>query len=704
MQLPVILAGPILRRLDENGVNIWIATSRPFQVDAELYSLTDGITPLRSRCQTRTIRTGKNLYIHLICLSPVHASFPTDVLLGYNVQFKNATETLDLGSFGYLDQNDSRSIVYGDCAYPSFFINRQADSHVLYGSCRKPHGKRDDAFVAGDLELQSTCRDMTKRPNSLFLLGDQIYADDVADPLFPLVTSLAKELMGRDENLAKLDKRLADAPFVHSLNQVNGRQFILDHFCKFTSTHSNNHLMKFGEYAAMYLLSWGPELWETIQEQGGFPTFEEEVENNRIYFVFPQTERFVKEHRKEYALYRKRFEEHSENLRQTVSSLRHIRRLLANVPTYMMFDDHDVTDDWNLSMDWRENVLHSPLGKHIVANGLGAYFLFQGWANAPDSYDAAFIDTMNTYFHQFTIGSAAYANWVSLLWNHGSWHFVAPTEPKTIFLDTRTQRMFDATPEPSKLGLIIQENVRSPQLISHEGWKRVSRSLLESGWRKGERLFIASPAPLYGLGLIESFLHSYVYPLRTIGIPVHQAIDYEAWKYNGKGFSEFLEWVFKWGPSACVILSGDVHYASTVKTTIQSRSGKKADVIQFTSSPMKNMSFFGISGMFLKTITRFNSRKRKKKSIIRYCDNANNIRTLSSNNPCPPDHSWKETLTYLSTNKGTIIQTDNNMGMVSISQGIIRNKLLHIKNLETHTLTFEPIDIISSFNIKKGRE
>ena len=693
MELPFILAGPILRRVDTHNINVWIATSRPFQMGAELYMLDEELTPVSIHCKTRSIQLGKSLYIYLVSMLPESEKFPTDSLLGYNLLFNQGSEMLDLSSFGLLNPNNTHSIVYGDLPFPSFFIHHQLESHILYGSCRKLHGKRDDALAAGDMELQSTYRDLTKRPNSLFLLGDQIYADNVADPLFPVITSIANRIMGRDEELTKLDKRLDETPFHKSLHQINGRQFIMEQFCHFTSNHSQNHLMKFGEYAAMYLLSWGPELWETIQEQGGLPTFEDEDENKRIYYAFPQSTQFEKEHQTEHSLLQKRFEEQSDDLRQTLSSLHRIRRLLANIPTYMIFDDHDVTDDWNLSSDWKENVSSSPLGKHVVANGLGAYWAFQGWGNAPDSFDQQFINKMNMHFTKLTFESTTYQSWVDCLWNYTNWYFVAPTEPKTVFLDTRTQRTFDNSPQPVKLGMLIQENLRSPQLISHKGWQLVSQSLLNTGWRSGEPLIIASPAPLYGVGLIESFLHSYVYPLRAIGFPVHQAIDFEAWKYNGKGFSEFLEWIFKWNPSICVIVSGDVHYASSVKTSIQSTDGKVAEIIQFTSSPMNNMSFSGLWGMLLKSTIWLNSIKRKKQSIVRYCDNAYNIRSESSNTPCPSDYIWRENLRYLSTDKGTIIKTDNNLGLFSISPEIIQNKLLQMKNLEKEDLSFEPIQM-----------
>ena len=67
-------------------------------------------------------------------------------------------------------------------------------------------------------------------------------------------------------------------------------------------------------------------------------------------------------------------------------SLPRVRRALANVPTYMVFDDHDVTDDWNIGRAWRDRVHTSPLGRRIITNALVAYALFQDWGNDPLRY------------------------------------------------------------------------------------------------------------------------------------------------------------------------------------------------------------------------------------------------------------------------------------------------------------------------------
>lgn len=39
MQIPTILSGPIIRRVEPTKIYIWIATSKEFQLDAALYKV-----------------------------------------------------------------------------------------------------------------------------------------------------------------------------------------------------------------------------------------------------------------------------------------------------------------------------------------------------------------------------------------------------------------------------------------------------------------------------------------------------------------------------------------------------------------------------------------------------------------------------------------------------------------------------------------
>ncbi len=65
------------------------------------------------------------------------------------------------------------------------------------------------------------------------------------------------------------------------------------------------------------------------------------------------------------------------------AGLPRVRRALANVPTYMIGDDHEITDDWYTSRQWRERVFSRTLGVDIIRNGVSAYAVMQAWGNDP---------------------------------------------------------------------------------------------------------------------------------------------------------------------------------------------------------------------------------------------------------------------------------------------------------------------------------
>ena len=43
----------------------------------------------------------------------------------------------------------------------------------------------------------------------------------------------------------------------------------------------------------------------------------------------------------------------------------------------MIFDDHDITDDRNITKEWYENVRNSDCGKQIVSNSLEPFGYFK---------------------------------------------------------------------------------------------------------------------------------------------------------------------------------------------------------------------------------------------------------------------------------------------------------------------------------------
>ncbi|MEU6697733.1 alkaline phosphatase D family protein [Pseudonocardia sp. NPDC046786] len=74
------------------------------------------------------------------------------------------------------------------------------------------------------------------------------------------------------------------------------------------------------------------------------------------------------------------FEEYSGLYRDTWSDPE-VRWLLSTVPTAMIFDDHDVRDDWNTSGVWRARMAELPWWRERVRAGLASYWVHQHLGN-----------------------------------------------------------------------------------------------------------------------------------------------------------------------------------------------------------------------------------------------------------------------------------------------------------------------------------
>ena len=228
---------------------------------------------------------------------------------------------------------------------PNFFIrgDRKSPLNLLHGSCRKLHGKGEDCLIIADEMVRKSVTDLTKRPSVLFLTGDQIYADDVADVLIKYLTQFSINLVGWEEQINDSDKKLSDIP-------VGGRQQLIKDLAKFTSENARNHLLSFGEFAAMYLIAWNVENWpESYTTE--FKKVDSQTDQKRVHLEIEQLE-------------------------QARRAMPAIRRVLANVPTYMICDDHEITDDWNITREWVEQVRTSACGTQIIANGLASILGF----------------------------------------------------------------------------------------------------------------------------------------------------------------------------------------------------------------------------------------------------------------------------------------------------------------------------------------
>lgn len=591
-----LLAGPVLRRTTRNRVCVWLATSEPISLQLtiigaqrdELGSSELAIAGDSSQGPQHA-RLGKNLYVYLLQARPnPGTNFPADEILYYRLD--KVTDGSD-NPVPLFSEDELGKLVYGSHPLPSFFIPSKL-KHLLHGSCRKPHGSYHsgnqspfpDALSHGHVLLERTCDHLEQRPAVLLLTGDQIYADDVAISLMAMLRERASSLTGERETLPLTDDQSeridASAIPLHGRKKVLGDMLDLSgRNSGFSSEESESHLFSFGEFAAMYIYSfgnlpaWEPVWdWGQLQQKGVAEGQEMEAEKACL--------------------------EQGAPLRTFHSTLANIRRLLANVPTYMIFDDHDVTDDWNINRDWYDSVRESPLGRRIVSNALAAYWAFQAWGNDPDNFDKELVRSITQHLNS-TQGNIEVGERFDLhTWKSRGWGFSVPTDPPIIAMDSRTQRQYDSKYYP-------------PQLLDRYAldWLRVEWAKLKVSQRIDDDTcpLLVAATPVFGFSAVENLqgialwftrkLESYSWIrfvehiLNVEGFLtgwIVKLLDVESWTSNKEGFAELLITINKrMDISRCVFLSGDVHYAFTASASFK-RKGGLLKCYQLTSSSLSN--------------------------------------------------------------------------------------------------------------------
>jgi hypothetical protein len=663
--LPMVLAGPILRHTDANSVSVWLALRLPKEsiLPSQLliYNHTANSSPsVGTTSDTQFVQLGENLT--LILITAAGAFFPGNIYK-YNILFnyKDANDftlqaNLTTPGFFSADGDISHLTYAGAINLPSFALvpNLLSDVHIVHTSCRKPHGPQDDAFplISKNL-IGPNINQPLARPHLLFLTGDQIYADDVTEQLLFLLDDASKALMGWvenlptktdangtlvtveevDEGLPNLELNSSNTTGIADGLKPGHRQYAIYDKRKpakqnpsfqssgLTSEDGSSHLMRLGEFYSMYLFAWADTLWGSFSGP-------DELWELMYKEVIPARPASSRKKIKEY----KAFEKAYEQLVAFKEDLQHVRRAMANVPTYMACDDHEVTDDWFLNLRWCQNVLgddkrlvtniqngptyQNPpitrqviqpnyLGRRIITNGLAAFNVFQAWGNQhPDKYKGTGAYTSNPEYCELLtlIESLAFLPGAADPYRTIDFtNLSAAILPKIgIVIPGTNQEKEDAkaliSPLRYEIALFYPGRFRVLVLDS-----RTKRGFGGNGGELNAQLIslheldtvfnllhdASTPAPTYPVTVILApapvFGHNFVEGLQDIittrsgadkngdGIP-ESAIgkDREAWAFNEELFTEFIKRVSTY--TSVVILSGDVHYGYSLSAKIWNES------------------------------------------------------------------------------------------------------------------------------------
>lgn len=622
--LPLLLAGPIVRRVTPRSVAVWVALKNSAAVtltiwDHAINAGTDpGVAnvaspPLRS-ASNNSIRIGEKLHVAVVTITlPVGAGpLLPGQLYSYNVAFGGA----DLKSEGLLVDRFAApgtpaprlALGYRPGFLPTFALPPLTIDRVwiAHGSCRKAHGPGKDSLAALDTVIRRSIKndEPEQRPHVLFLTGDQIYADEVPTALITAINTLGSELLGQRETVPAKKSDNTTEPFEVSMTNfpATRRERLVTRNGKFTSGAAANHLIGFGEFAATYLMYWNNEVWAdelyddnalrqrvdflatwdsntTTIEQALAPLDPGEQKKFDDETAAQKAERIAEKK----ASVRRDYKDDLKKVIAFRAQLPNVRRVLANVPVYMIFDDHEITDDWYITKHWRDTVLTSPLGLTIIRNGLMAYALFQDWGNDPDQFTqqpkAGLLTNLQAVFPAAVAAGPvqAAADAIDIQFGFNlvdetpppiKWHYSVPCSETIVYvLDTRTRRTYETRYSPS--GLLSDTALDDQLPIAPPG---------------SQFVVVVSPAPVLGLGLMEELLQPVVTRF------VAYKADPEAWGFAPATFEKFLS---RLQPlKRVVLLSGDVHFSVAAYLDYWKRNEPAATrIVQFVSSGLKNQQF-----------------------------------------------------------------------------------------------------------------
>jgi hypothetical protein len=263
-----------------------------------------------------------------------------------------------------------------------------------------------------------------------------------------------------------------------------------------------------------------------------------------------------------------------------------IRWLLSTVPTAMIFDDHDVHDDWNTSEAWVREMRGKGWWDRRIVGGFMSYLIYQHWGNLSPEHLA------EDGVYQEVRGSE---DATELVRDFGfradrevegtRWSFCRDIGPaRVVMIDSRA-------------GRVLRAGVRG--MVDPREWRWIEDHAV-GGF---QHLLIGTSLPLFltpALHDLEAWNEAvcdgaWGRPAIGFGERVRQGLDLEHWAAFSDSFERMCGLLREVGrgergeaPASIVALSGDVHHAYLAEVGFPRGTGMRSNVWQATCSPFRN--------------------------------------------------------------------------------------------------------------------
>ena len=265
-----------------------------------------------------------------------------------------------------------------------------------------------------------------------------------------------------------------------------------------------------------------------------------------------------------------------------------IRWILSTLPTAMIFDDHDIRDDWNTSAAWRTEVNEMPWWRDRIRAGLASYWVYQHLGNLSpteladdEDYQKALATEGDCWPHLVEVADRADSEVdgdkglrFSFRWDLG--------RSRLIMVDSRNARILDSGDRKMlgdrEFSWLEEQVADDPDSVDH---------LLI-----GSSLPWLLPPVLSDLQNINEIAANRDGVRGTLGEKIRQAADLEHWPAFLQSFLRLSELInsaatrSSRGPATISVLSGDVHHSYAARADFGESS--TARIHQLVCSPVHN--------------------------------------------------------------------------------------------------------------------
>ncbi len=263
-----------------------------------------------------------------------------------------------------------------------------------------------------------------------------------------------------------------------------------------------------------------------------------------------------------------------------------IRWLFSTVSISMAWDDHDMSDDWNISRSWHEEMDRKEWWHERAVDGIASYWIYQHLGNlSPRELDQNDLYKQVRGNRDATPILRGWAKEIDSTAAGTRWSFCRDIDGvRALFLDARAAR-------------VLSEEKRS--MFDEKVWEWI----VDHAGGDFDHLLLGTTVPYL---LSPAFHHLEAWnerlcdgawgrPFERPSEKLRRAVDFDHWAAFQDSFQQLRELLEEVGsgkrgkpPASIVILSGDVHHAYVCEVAFKRDAEMQSPVYQAVCSPYRN--------------------------------------------------------------------------------------------------------------------